>query len=797
MHRVARTAAALGLLTVASLPSFVANAQAAEAGAHPVLSDGTWQLTDLAFEKSADQGEAAKLDPNWTTFVASLPGVELRGTTDSPVERPAQTQAESVQLPISTAQEDRAIFVGNAVELHDIPVFVDSTTPSEFLRLVTWSGQNDADSAYASLVFVQDDTRWQLAAGKIVKDDAPPLLIRTAGGLVEMVEIINTLPDSEADAETAPEPRQSEMRTTLQTASAGVQRIDVLAVGLIKPGQGGSALSAGEVSSDILSQIADFNAAMDSTSSSSYVTSGVSAKLVGVFMHERAQTTAEDDRYWVNTNAAVDSIANAIGADAKAAVRKDNWSTSSCGVAYIGGEALVYRIGGTCEPYTFAHELGHVIGLLHSDGYYSQYANRRTIMVPNTTTPYPRSRQYSNPDTNFIGTSQPSGTPSANSATKIVSLAASLASVDSPEPAANGRLTTLSDPIRVFDSRYGVGGPGTPFSGVREVALTSASIPPGVNAALINITVVPQNGNNGYIQVADDPSDIVGTYPSFLNFSGSTISSAGIVRTSAHKSIYINSSQSVHVIVDIQGYFGVGSQYFHPREVAPSQKQVRIGTFAASSSAVSVLVANHCSSGTGTAQSALVNLTVANPGSAGWVHASNRSTSYIGDWSNLNYTAGTVNANMALVDLSSTGYLYLKSSVSANVIVDLLGCFSTTSGKLYAPLLSPSRRLDTRVTGPSLGPNNTNRNRDVAMVTASSRHAMLNLTTVNYGSTVYFTVYNSSIGEPPTSALNARPWTTRNNFTVSMANASKQVRVRRSDVSSTSDIIVDEYGYFY
>ena len=83
------------------------------------------------------------------------------------------------------------------------------------------------------------------------------------------------------------------------------------------------------------------------------------------------------------------------------------------------------------------------------------------------------------------------------------------------------------------------------------------------------------------------------------------------------------------------------------------------------------------------------------------------------------------------------------------------------------------------------------------MVTASSRHAMLNLTTVNYGSTVYFTVYNSSIGEPPTSALNARPWTTRNNFTVSMANASKQVRVRRSDVSSTSDIIVDEYGYFY
>ncbi len=92
-----------------------------------------------------------------------------------------------------------------------------------------------------------------------------------------------------------------------------------------------------------------------------------------------------------------------LGADQVTLVATYPNSTSTAGIGYINSSAsTAFTIVKTSafRTYTFSHELGHNLGLNHSDGYVNSAGRFRTIIAYGS---YPRIRRYSNPNVSYKG----------------------------------------------------------------------------------------------------------------------------------------------------------------------------------------------------------------------------------------------------------------------------------------------------------------------------------------------------------------------------------------------------------
>lgn len=119
------------------------------------------------------------------------------------------------------------------------------------------------------------------------------------------------------------------------------------------------------------------------------------------------------------------------------------YNSSTAGIGYIGSSyATGFSITKTTafKQYSFTHELGHNIGLQHSDGYQNSAGSFRTVMAYGS---YPRIPRFSNPDIDY--NSYATGTSSNNSAKIINSNGARIASLMTNVIAPGG--PTTSDPI--------------------------------------------------------------------------------------------------------------------------------------------------------------------------------------------------------------------------------------------------------------------------------------------------------------------------------------------------------------
>jgi peptidyl-Asp metalloendopeptidase len=132
-------------------------------------------------------------------------------------------------------------------------------------------------------------------------------------------------------------------------------------------------------------------------------------RLVGTYALERNETgnwsndlsylKSKTDSRWNG----VHSKRTSVGADQVSVVAVYPYQRGTNGIGYIRSSyssAFTIVRNTAFGAYTFAHELGHNIGLNHSDGYVNYSGRFRTIMAYGS---YPRIRRYSNPYRTYNG----------------------------------------------------------------------------------------------------------------------------------------------------------------------------------------------------------------------------------------------------------------------------------------------------------------------------------------------------------------------------------------------------------
>ncbi|HEX4980722.1 MAG TPA: hypothetical protein VFV63_03450, partial [Ilumatobacteraceae bacterium] len=312
------------------------------------------------------------------------------------------------------------------------------------------------------------------------------------------------------------------------------------------------------------------------------------------------------------------------------------------------------------------------------------------------------------------------------------------------EYSAGGPLTATGTfhataPTRILDTRFGVGitnGPVRSGGGREsspdpltrrdeianhELKVTGlAGIPEsGVSAVLLNITAVDAPAD-GYLSVTpkpqaccggmsiyDDQATLISGEPASSNLNvttSQTVPNLVLARVGAGGKIRLyNWAGPTNVIADLAGWFGTGGANLGGdgfRAVTPSRlldTRNAIGgptrPFAAFETRT-LKVAGVGGVPT-TATSVVVNVTAANVTGSGFATVFPAGTP-LPTASNLNYRAGDVRANLAVVRVGSNGSISLYAAESStDLIVDVMGSFAPTGGG-QVTTITPVRLVDSR-----------------------------------------------------------------------------------------------------
>lgn len=260
---------------------------------------------------------------------------------------------------------------------------------------------------------------------------------------------------------------------------------------------------------------------------------------------------------------------------------------------------------------------------------------------------------------------------------------------------------------RLLDTRTGTTSDNfsPKVSGVRAAGSTTEvkvasrlSTPYNAPGAVLTVTIdSPASG--GWATVYPCASERPNA--SSVNFqAGVSVANTAIVPIDAQGKVCVFTSVAAHVVLDLQGYFNVGSKmtlgtparYLDTR---PGQKTFDSGQqgqgmlAAGTTKAVYVQGRGQVSSD---ATSVVITLTATQAAAKGWMTVfpcgSARPNA-----SSINFAAGQTVANTMIATIGTTFAICIYTSANVHAIVDVSG-FATTESN-YAPL-NPARLLDTR-----------------------------------------------------------------------------------------------------
>jgi len=377
----------------------------------------------------------------------------------------------------------------------------------------------------------------------------------------------------------------------------------------------------------------------------------------------------------------------------------------------------------------------------------------------------------------------------AGALTPLQAHAVTTTSKVSAQAASTGSGFTPLSPVRILDTRKGIGAPAAKVAAFGTVSLKvagTAGVPSGVTAIAVNITVVnPTQG--GYITAYPGGQTKPGV--SNLNFKpGQTIPNTAIVQVGSNG--YVNfangSGGTIDLLADLAGYYSTASPDLYWAQYPSRLLDTRGGNGTLPANGVVKVQVE-------LATAANLNITVTNPQQGGYITAypdgGSRPTA-----SNVNFSAGQTVANGATVQVGADGYVDFVngSGGSVDLIVDFSGSFVAATDTADAPAhyfpITPTRVMDSRA-GKPFAPGGA------ATFYQAGYHAVVaNFTVTNPTAGGVLEVYPADEEvNPGTSLLNFAP-----NQTV--ANAGTFTSGPGIDIvnmsAGSTNVIMDVFGYY-
>ena len=376
---------------------------------------------------------------------------------------------------------------------------------------------------------------------------------------------------------------------------------------------------------------------------------------------------------------------------------------------------------------------------------------------------------------------------------------------------------TPIEPARFLDTRAGptfdgqqagVGrlSPGAVF---RVPVAGRGSVPAGATGVVANLTVVSPDapGHATLFPCTPQPPNA-----SHLNYlPGDVLADNAVVPLDAGGGVCIYTRAAADYVLDVNGFVGAGSPLVgvEPARYLATRSEPKATTFdgthrgggaVPAEQVVEVAIAGRGAVPNG-ATAAFVTVTAVAPDGPGYL------TLYPCDTrphaSNLNYAAGEVVPNGAVVELSPTGTLCVFTKATAHVLVDVTGYLPDGATGLTAA--APQRLLDTRPGGPTVdGGNSGSPGRLVAdqiveiqvagrgTIPAGATAALLNIGLVAPSAPGYATLYTCG-PRPIASNVNAiAPGSVRANNALTQLSPTGTVCVY---VKAATDVILDATGW--
>lgn len=372
-------------------------------------------------------------------------------------------------------------------------------------------------------------------------------------------------------------------------------------------------------------------------------------------------------------------------------------------------------------------------------------------------------------------------------------------------------------PVRLLDTRSGVGAPKAAVTGGSEVKLQVAgrgSVPAGgVSAVVLNVTSTSASGP-AYVTVW--PTGAPRPEASSLNARRGTIVPNLVkvkVGTDGKVSLFV-SAGSMHLIADVSGWFGAdefaGGLYtpLAPARVLDTRDgtgQEGAGAVVGGSSITVALLGRGGIPGEGVS-AIVLNVTATAPTAPGFVTVWPSGTRPLA--SNLNLTTGRTVPNRVIVKVGADGAVRLFSSATTHLIADVGGWYGTTpSGSVGASFepISPVRIVDTRTgLGSSPGPLAGG---DVLGVQVAGKAGVpqadslkpatavvANITVTGATAQGYVTAWPNGTDRPGTSDLNVRQGDTVANLAIVKLGPDGRINVFAN--AGTQHVLVDVLGWY-
>jgi len=367
-------------------------------------------------------------------------------------------------------------------------------------------------------------------------------------------------------------------------------------------------------------------------------------------------------------------------------------------------------------------------------------------------------------------------------------------------PPASYGYAALPSPARIMDTRNGTGGHTGALGAAEAVTVTVPGVPDDATAVAINLAGVAAKGNT-FLAAYPGGSAWPGTSNlnlSAIDFGGSVF--AVVTLGPGHTITVRNQAGSVHVIVDLLGYYGPSA----PGRYSPVAPLRLVDTRSGTGGHLGMLASKQAVSfalpaGTGVpddATSLVLNVVATGQPSFGYLAASPDCS---GTSATVNYLKTYTRANLSITARDATGgFCIYNSGGPANVIVDLVGYIGPNGSAEYVPLPAPERIVDTRNGNGgwhgTLGPDTTVTYwaAGIADIPYSADALLTNVVATQPTTNSYLIAYSGDT-RPAVSTLNdSAKRTVPNGAIVSVSNHTFKIYNKAGTVHA----IVDVFGYY-